>query len=267
MRSVVVKETVARQALGKCGLPGFSYSLNPYRGCEHGCVYCYSPCVLREKRPWGTFVDVKVNIPSVVSREIRRMRRGAIWIGSVTDAYQPVERKYELTRRCLEELAPYDPPVSILTKSSLCTRDFDLLQRFSDCELGFSFSCFDESVRKVMEPRTSPVTDRLGAASEAASAGLEPWGFIAPIVPGITTRSGEIERLIEAMEKAGIRRVGFDELRPRSCMWPRFSAFLGKYFPNLLPQMNRMVRERRYVEEAARRIEKVCNELGLQLVV
>ncbi len=267
MNPPVVRETVVRHALSRSGLPGFSYSLNPYRGCQHGCVYCYSPCVLREKRPWGSFVDVRVNIPTILSREIRRKPRGAIWIGSVTDPYQPIERRYRITRMCLEQLLPYDPPISILTKSHLCTRDFDLLAKFSDCELGFSFSCFDERVRKAMEPKASRIEERLKAASEAVSAGLEPWGFIAPIVPGVSTREGELERLIYAMADAGIKRVGFDGLHPKPCMWPRFSNFLSKQFPQLAPRMKSILRERKYLVEAARRIEEACNEIGLQLAV
>ncbi len=201
----VVRQITCRSALGRCGLPGFKYSLNPYRGCQHGCVYCYSPAILRENRPWGTFVDVRVNIPTVLSKELNRQERGSVWLGSVTDAYQPLEARHELTRKCLKLLAKADLPVSLLTKSALCMRDLDIISQFSDFELGFSLAYADDSARKTLEPGASSVDERLKAMAKAADRGLRPWAFIAPIMPGITDRPGELEALLERLAHAGIR--------------------------------------------------------------
>ena len=130
-----VGELSCKAALSRSGLPGFDYALNPYRGCQHGCIYCYSPetlrekrvCyspeTLREKREWGSFVEVKRNIPGVLAKELRRLKKGVVGIGTVTDAYQPVEERYGVTRRCLEQLLRRDFPICIQTKSSLVERD------------------------------------------------------------------------------------------------------------------------------------------------
>ena len=108
-----------KSALSQSRLLGYDYALNPYRGCEHGCSYCYAPYVLHEDREWGGFVDVKLDIPSVLSKELGRRKKGVVGISTVTDPYQPIEKKYELTRTCLEHLLRHDFPICIQTKSAL----------------------------------------------------------------------------------------------------------------------------------------------------
>jgi len=264
LAGTIIREVTSRSGLGHCGLAGFRYSVNPYRGCQHGCVYCYSPAVLREERTWGSFVDVRVNMPTVLARELARKEKGPVWLGSVTDAYQPAEAKYCLTRRCLEQLAKADVPVSLLTKSALVTRDYDLMKRFSEFELGFSITCSDESIRREMEPGASSLDDRLRAMAQASDAGLRPWAFIAPIMPGITTRPGELEILIEKLAAAGIKKVGFDPFRPKPGIWARLRPFLLSRFPEL--QQAYLSPDPSIYSEAATRIQRECSRRGIVVV-
>ena len=124
-----VNEITVKSALSKSSLPGLVYALNPYRGCQHACTYCYAPSVLREKRRWGEFVDVKMNLPDALAKDLERLPIGIVGIGTVTDAYQPIEKKYALTRKCLEALLEKDWPISIQTKSDLVLRDLDLIEQ------------------------------------------------------------------------------------------------------------------------------------------
>ena len=265
MPQVKVREVACKTALSPCGLPGFKYSLNPYRGCQHGCVYCYSPSILREKRPWGGFVDVKINIPTVLAKELRRKERGVIWLGSVCDAYQPVEEGYGITRLCLGELLKVDMPVSLLTKSTVVERDYELMSSFSDFELGFSLAYGDDSIRDMLEPGASPIGERIRSASRAVERGLEPWAFIAPIMPGFTDRHGEIGTLIDLISEAGVKKVGFDPFRPRPAVWPRMAEIL-KDEPGLMAQIRAASRDPTYYEEVALVVKRECERVGISLV-
>ncbi len=258
-----IKEVVCKTALSPCGLPGFDYSLNPYRGCGHGCVYCYSPAVIRETREWGTFVDVKVNIPNVLAKELGRKREGIIWLGSVCDAYQPAEERFALTRKCLRQLLRVDWSISLLTKSSLSARDFDLMADFSDFDLGYSITSDDDSLRRKMEPGASSVDERLEAMARASDRGLDPWAFIAPIIPGRTDRVGDMESLIEALADAGVERVGFDPFRYKSRCWPRMREFLGE---GSVEDFKEALRSPEHFLSVARTIEQECSKRGMKLV-
>ena len=119
-----IKEVKCKTALSKSNLPGLDYSLNPYRGCMHNCAYCYVPNVLRINREeWGKFVEVKINIQNVLSKEVKTKKQGIVGISTVTDPYQPIEKRNKITRFCLEQLLKYDFPISIQTKSSLVLKD------------------------------------------------------------------------------------------------------------------------------------------------
>ena len=162
-----ITEVNCKTALSKSMLPGLDYSLNPYRGCEHGCAYCYVPNVLRiERNSWGSFVEVKTNIPNVLSKELKNKKPGVVGISTVTDPYQPIENKYKLTRYCLEQLLIHDFPISFLTKSKLILRDIDLISKFSNAEVMFSIATINDSERKILEPYASSIQDRLKAMKE-----------------------------------------------------------------------------------------------------
>ena len=214
-----VREVSCSTALSPSSLPGLDYALNPYRGCSIGCVYCYSPSVLREARPWGRYVDVKRNIPAVLARELKRKPRGVVGVGTVTDGYQPLESRYHLTRYCLEQLARFDFPVSVQTKSSLVLKDRDVLARLSDAEVGVTITTMEEVARRRLEPCSSPAVRRLETLRALNAAGLRTWAFVGPVLPGATEATAE--RLLRGIRDAGTRRVLVDRLRYRPGVWER----------------------------------------------
>jgi DNA repair photolyase len=181
-----INEIKCKTALSKSNLPGLDYSLNPYKGCQHNCCYCYVPNVLRLKRiNWGTFVDVKTNIPVVLAKELRTKKPGIVALSTVTDPYQQVEGKYRLTRYCLEQLLYHDFPVHIQTKSDLVTRDIDIISKFTDVEVMFSIATLNDSERKILEPSSSPIQKRLDAMKTFSDVGIKTSVFLGPIYPTI----------------------------------------------------------------------------------
>jgi DNA repair photolyase len=184
--SFLIKETKARSILSKSGIPGADYCINPYTGCSHGCRYCYASFMKRftnHTEPWGNFVDVKINAPYILRNQLKRTRKGTIIISSVTDPYQPLEVRYELTRKCLEELIPYQFSVDILTKSPLVLRDIDLFKQFKDIEVGITITTNDEKMRKIFEPKAPPVETRIQTVKKLHEARIRTYVFIGPLLP------------------------------------------------------------------------------------
>lgn len=164
----------------------YPYVINPYTGCQHNCLYCYAHFMKRftgHKEPWGQFVDVKLNAPSLLSREITRKRKDRVWISGVCDPYQPLEAKYKLTRQCLEILVDNHWPVTIQTRSPLVLRDGDILQKGEDFEVGLSITTADEAIRKLFEPNAPPIKERVRALDELHRLGIRTYAMIAPILP------------------------------------------------------------------------------------
>ncbi|MFQ5884266.1 MAG: radical SAM protein [Thermoplasmata archaeon] len=205
-----VKEVTCKSALSRSRLPGYYYALNPYRGCGHGCIYCYAPDVLREVRKWGTFVDVKRNLPTVLYKEVEKKKDGVVGIGTVTDAYQPKERKYRITRMSLEQLLKEDFPICIQTKSDLVLRDLDLITKFSDAEVGFTTAFLSEGTRKLFEPNAPPIENRVSALRTLHEEGVSTWAFIGPILPHV--HSEEFVELVHLLAESGVEKVVVDKL-------------------------------------------------------
>ncbi|MEW6388474.1 MAG: radical SAM protein [Thermodesulfobacteriota bacterium] len=182
-------EITAKSALVRSKIPGVDYVINPYLGCAHGCRYCYAVFMrkyssMHRTSPWGSFVEVKINIAEVLAAELRRKKKpGRALLASVCDPYQPVEHRFRLTRRCLEVLGEYGWGIDILTRSPLVTRDLDLLLALPDVSVGFSLGTDDDRVRKVLEPQAPPLGARLRALRRLHEAGLYTWAFVAPLLP------------------------------------------------------------------------------------
>jgi len=205
-----VNEVIVKSALSKSSLPGLVYALNPYRGCSHACTYCYAPSVLRENRQWGEFVDVKLNLPSVLAKEMASKQKGIVGIGTVTDAYQPAEKEYEITRKCLEVLLKKNWPISIQTKSDLVLRDLDLIEKFKDKDIGFTIATLDDNARRRFEPHSSSISARLDALGVIAKRGIKTWVFLGPIIPDLL--GDTLEELIKTLSGTGIDHLLFDKL-------------------------------------------------------
>jgi len=181
---MIIKEICAKSVLSKSKVS--DYTVNPYVGCEHGCTYCYARFMRRftgHKEAWGEFVDAKVNAANLLENEVKNRKVGRVWISGVCDPYQSLEKKYELTKRCLEVLLKHDWPVIVQTKSPLVLRDIKLLEKFNDIEVGFTVTTADEKFRQIFELRSPSIDERINALEKLHFAGIKTYAMIAPILP------------------------------------------------------------------------------------
>ncbi|HHT9114311.1 MAG TPA: DUF5131 family protein [Candidatus Wunengus sp. YC65] len=184
--SLIIREIKAKSILTKSGIPGVDYCINPYVGCSHGCRYCYATFMKRytgHTEAWGSFVDVKINAPEILQRQLKRASMGRVMISSVTDAYQPIESKYKLTRQCLEILLQSQFPVNILTKSPLVLRDIDLIKKFKDIEVGITITTNDEKISRVFEPNAPSIIARIRTLKTLHDSRIKTYAFIGPVLP------------------------------------------------------------------------------------
>ena len=219
---------------------GFEASVNPYRGCEHGCIYCYARPFheylgFSSGLDFETKIMVKENAPKLLREELSspKWKPQVIAISGVTDCYQPVERKLKLTRGCLEVLAEFRNPVGIITKNFLVTRDIDLLSelaKYHAAVVHISLTTLDTELRKIMEPRTSPPAARLEAIRRLADAGVHVGVLMAPIIPGLTDH--EVPAVLDAAAKAGAKSAGHVTLRLPHSVAPLFEQWLQTHFPD-----------------------------------
>lgn len=181
-----INKIIVKTVLTRTGIEGYDYCINPYVGCEHGCRYCYATFMKRftgHMEPWGEFVDVKVNAPEVLRRQLRRAQRGSLLIGTVTDPYQPAEKHYRITRGCLEALLERQFPINILTRSSLVIRDVDLFRQFEDISVGLSVTTDREEIKKIFEPNSPSIKSRIEALKALHEKGVSTYAFIGPMLP------------------------------------------------------------------------------------
>ena len=208
-----VTEVVTKTALVRSRIPGVEFVINPYTGCGHGCQYCYATFMSKYSRQhqdatWGSFVEVKTNIVDVLDAELARKRKaGVAMLSSVCDPYQPVERRYELTRQCILILREYGWGIDILTRSPLVTRDIDLLTSCVGASVGFSIPTDDDSVRKILEPRAPAIDRRIQALAQLHDAGIRTWVFIAPMLP--MKPETLIERILPHIDYAMIDAMNY----------------------------------------------------------
>ncbi|MEQ8200930.1 MAG: radical SAM protein [Syntrophomonadaceae bacterium] len=245
---IIPGEITCQSILNKTGIPGYDYCLNPYVGCTHACAYCYASFMCRfsgHKEKWGEFLDVKVNAAQVLSKQLSRRSHptGKVIVGTVTDAYQPVEASYNITRSCLQLLAEYQLlEVDILTKSALVERDVTVLQRLPACKVGFTVTTIDSRIARVMEPRASAPIRRMEAAQKLVQAGIPVWIFIAPLLPGLTDRHEILKDMLLRFRQAGVEEVLVDCLNPYPAVVHRLKAVYRQYFPHALPALEDYMR-------------------------
>jgi DNA repair photolyase len=183
---MILKEIKAKAILSKSQV--YTYTINPYVGCGVACMYCYAKFMKRftgHKEPWGEFVDIKINAPELLKKEIQNKKPARVWMSGVCDPYQPAEQKYQITRKCLEILLANNWPVTIQTKSALVLRDIDLFKNSKKLEIGFSIGTADEKIRKIFEPYASPIKARIDALEKLHNEGIDTFAMIAPILPGV----------------------------------------------------------------------------------
>jgi len=219
---------------------GFETSVNPYRGCEHGCIYCYARPT-HEYLGFSAGLDfeskivVKMNAAELLRAELEspRWKPQTLVMSGVTDPYQPIERKLRITRGCLEVLGQFRNPVAIITKNRLVTRDVDLLRelaRYKAVAVNISVTSLDPNLQRVLEPRTSPPTARLETIEQLRATGIPVGVMVAPIIPGLTDH--EVPKILESCAKAGAQFAGYTIVRLPWAVAPLFEHWLEEHFPD-----------------------------------
>jgi len=250
-----VTDEIAKSILSRNQSPDlpFSVSLNPYRGCEHGCIYCFarpthSYLGLSPGMDFESKIFAKVNAPELLRRELARpgYEPQSIALGVNTDAYQPCERERKLTRRVLEVLQECEHPAGVITKSSLIERDIDILAAMSDkhqAGVAITLTTLDPAISRTLEPRAAAPARRLRTIRTLTEAGIPVAVSMAPIIPFVT--EPEIERLLEAVRDAGAVSAHYTVLRLPWEVAPLFQQWLEAHFPERAKRVMNRVREMR----------------------
>lgn len=231
----------------------FSYGLNSYRGCEHGCAYCYAR-PYHEYLGWGSGLDfetkimVKLRAPELLRQELsaRKWQPQPIGMSGVTDCYQPAERHFQLSRKCLEVFAEFRNPVGIVTKNHLVTRDIDLLVQLAQhrCVIVYlTITTLDADLAGKLEPRASRPQHRLAAIRKLTEAGIPVGVMMAPIIPGLTEH--EIPAILDAAAEAGAKHAGYVVLRLPHAVKQIFSDWLERKEPTKMERVLSRVRDLR----------------------
>ncbi len=290
LRTFVTPEA-ARAVITRNNSPDipFDRSINPYRGCEHGCVYCFarpthaymglSPGLDFESRLFA-----KTNAPAVLEAELRKpgYRCGAIAIGTNTDPYQPIEKDHRIMRGILEVLAAFEHPVSIVTKSALILRDLDILTAMAAkglAAVGVSVTTLDGDLARRMEPRAATPARRLATLRELSAAGIPTTVMAAPMIPGLN--DGELEAILSAARDAGALRAGYVLLRLPLELKELFEGWLAHHRPDRAARVLSLIRQCRggrlydsefggrmrgqgpYADLLAARFSTACRRLGI----
>lgn len=289
-RTVLLRD-VSRTVLVRNESPdiGFELSVNPYRGCEHGCIYCYAR-PYHEYLGYSCGLDFETKI--VVKEDAPELLRAALlsprWtpqvivLSGVTDPYQPAERRLRVTRRCLEVLAEVRNPVAVITKSHLVTRDVDLFASLAEhgaASVTLSITTLDTDLQRAMEPRACTPARRLLAIRTLAAAGVRVGVNVAPVIPGLTDH--ELPRILEAAAEAGATTAGYIMLRLPHGVKGLFEDWLDRCYPERKAKVlgrvrgvrggrlndprfgTRMRGEGPYAEQVARLFRVSCARLGL----
>jgi DNA repair photolyase len=230
---------------------GFETSVNPYRGCEHGCIYCFARPTheylgMSAGLDFESKIMVKTDAPKLLEEELSspKWKPQVLVMSGVTDPYQPVERKLRITRGCLEVLAKFRNPLAIITKNRLVTRDVDLLgelARYDASAVNVSVTSLDPNLQRVLEPRTSSPSARLEAIATLHAAGIPVGVMVAPIIPGLTDH--EVPRIVEACAKAGAQFAGYTIVRLPWAIAPLFEHWLDEHFPEKKEKVLQRIRD------------------------
>ncbi|MEM0333210.1 MAG: radical SAM protein [Candidatus Aenigmatarchaeota archaeon] len=256
---IEVKEIKVNSLIGRSSIA--DYCINPYIGCQHACKYCYANFYTKKiygiKKQWGSYVYVKINYLDLLKREILLKKRGCIYISSLTDAYQPIEKKYKIMRKILEILQIHQWPIIIQTKSSLVLRDFDLISKFKRPRVGVTVISLNSDISKRYEPFADSIDKRLNVIKEAKENKIENYVFVGPILP--FTDFKEITDLI-IFTKEYCNFFYFDKFNIK----PDLLEFLEKEFlkEKTLNDMEK------YYEEVKKKIKEFCikNKINFEVL-
>jgi DNA repair photolyase len=209
-------------------------------------------------------VDVKTNAPNLLRRQLRKVKPGLVSLSTVTDPYQPVEKRYKITRACLQELSGGPLSVSILTKSDLILRDLDVLARMKNLDIGLTITTLDERLRKMFEPRAPSMARRLRALQELSAAGIRTWVFLGPVLPSFSDGEKVLGEMLTAFRQRGARRVLVDRLNFYPRVWGRVRSLVTREFPDRLASFQEAKKNGpRYAFDLSQRVKRLARELDL----
>ncbi|MBW2990764.1 radical SAM protein [Candidatus Woesearchaeota archaeon] len=267
-----IQEIQCKSAIGKCGFPGGGWAINPYVGCGHACAYCYARFMKRftgHSEKWGSFVDARINIAKVLEKQMHssRYKGERIFIGTVTDPYQPIEKKYELTKSILGVLVNYNNPVSILTKSDLVLRDLDLLKKFRDIDVNFTVNTLDEKWKELVEPNSPTIKQRLQAMKKLVNKGIEVEAMMGPYWPIFT----DVEALFKEFKKTGVSHIFTESFNTTGDNWVGVEKALKKHHPQFLPGIKETFFNKRkfykFYTEAKDKIKQLSKKYKLTVTI
>lgn len=218
---------------------------------------------------WGEFVDVKVNAVEALTEEVKRKKRGEVFLSSVCDGWQPVEAKYKLTRECVKILLENGFSLTILTKSALVERDFDLLKANpKNVKLGLTLTTLDERLQSLVEPRASSPQRRLATLKKAADSGIKIYAFLGPLLPYLSDKELDIDKLFHSLRDIGLDCIYLDRLNPRYGVWASLYPFLRRHYPSLCSKYKILLNDNDvlddYSHSLAKRVKRVAKKHGLE---
>ena len=259
LAEVDYEEVECKSALNPVKNMGFSWSLNPYTGCEHRCAFCYVRAFeLRADRPfddrYGRTVRVKVNVAAVLRSELARRswQKETVVVGAATDPYQPAEGRFRLTRQCLEVFSDFSNPTSMITRGPMIVRDVDVLTQLAhraEVHITFSIPTLDDDVWRKTEPGTAHPRQRLRAIEKLASAGIDVGVGMAPILPGLSDRPEQLEAVVKAARAAGATGLWAGMLHLKDGTREHFMSVLSRHWPEMVPRYERAYRDRAYLPQ------------------
>jgi DNA repair photolyase len=269
---LVVREVRCKSILSESGI--CDYALNCYTGCSHACAYCYARFMGRfhhPDKPWGSFVDVKLNAPQVLAKQIAGkglFQRGSVFVSSVCDPYQPIEARYRLTRQCLAMLVEAGFSVHVQTKNDLVRRDFDLLAGQPKASLCHTITTLDDGLCERIEPGASPPSARLACLREAAKAGITIKAFVGPLLPGLSDTPGSLRPLLAELAKLPLAEVYVDRLNLRWGVWPALAKVLERLAPDTLEETRGILfssaRSQAYTKTLRGTVLELAQAVGLE---
>jgi DNA repair photolyase len=271
------QEVTCRSALNPCkGMP-FNWTLNPYRGCTHGCHYCFArryhaQFELDSSDQFSSVILIKKNLVDVLEHELDRpcWRREYVAVGTATDVYQPIEGHYKITRGALQALAKSRTPAGIITKGPMIVRDTDVLLDLAaraGCTVYMSVPTVDEEAWRTLEPGTAHPLQRLRAVRELNDAGIRAGVLMNPIVPGLTSQPAKLERTIKAIADHGAAFMGTNLLYLKDGTRTHFMNFLEQHLPDLAGKYRRLYRGAYAPESYAKEVRGIVKMLQTRYAV
>ena len=264
------QEIRCKSALNRVKGKGFmQWSLNPYRGCTHGCHYCFArryqtQLELNAGDHFASVIFVKTNFVEVLRRELDKpsWKKESIGFGTATDPYQPIEGTYKISRGVLAALRDAATPVGIVTKGPLIVRDIDLLQDLSSrasCRVHMSVPTVDEDAWQRLEPGVAHPMQRLRAVRQLVDAGIDCGVLMAPIVPGFSTRPDKIERTVKAIAESGATSVGAMVMHMDGGTKDHFMALLAREYPQMVARYEQLYAHRYVHRDYEKRVQEVVS--------